>query len=1138
MQEIQCEYIEHNSRDKKYRQPFGAVEAGQDVQLGIFVRLFEPVTEAVVRVWQDGKERVIGLSDEGGGLWRAELSCPESGLVWYYFRLRTATRTIYYGNNDEQRGGIGTAREGEPPSFQITVYERGAKTPDWFKNGIVYQIFPDRFYHQGEGFPVRKGAVFHTDWNDTPYYFRDGITREVLAYDFFGGNLAGIREKLPYLADLGITVIYLNPIFEAESNHRYDTGDYHKIDSLLGDETEFAGLLAEAGKMGIKVVLDGVFSHTGSNSRYFNQKGEYESIGAVQSIESPYYKWYKFKNYPNEYEAWWGVRNLPEVNEEEASYLDFVVENEDSVLNHWQKLGLGGWRLDVLDELPENFLRAFYRQLKANDKEAVLIGEVWEDASNKISYGTPRKYLCGGETDGVMNYPLRSIMLDFLLGLADGREAMDRIESLRENYPPQNFYALLNVLGTHDVERLLTVLGGGIVSENLPDSLRGTARLTDQARDLAVKRLKLITLWQFMFPGVPSVYYGDEAGMEGQKDPFNRGTFPWENIDKEIFGWYKELIRLRKGSQALKTGQYIPLYGQGDLLAFARRIGSNCHDEFDNFADEETFVVVINRSARELAATIDISQLNCGELFEYDICFGGTLGKAMPAKELQVTVSAYGMKIFRAGASGNGSRSAGILLHISSLPSQYGIGDIGKNARAFIDFLAEAGQKVWQILPLHPVDLTGSPYQSNSAFAGNLLLIDPEWLYDKQLLTAAELEAARFDGDKVDFCHVQQVKDKLLRQAFSRLTAEWKVKIAEFVEQERYWLPDYALYQAGKKANGNRSWVKWNKSLRDRDENAIAELKEAEADEIAFTEFTQYVFSRQWADLRDHAAKKGVRLFGDMPLFIAADSADVWSGQNEFALAEDGMPSLVAGVPPDYFSKTGQLWGNPQYSWEQMADNDFAWWKKRIKRQLELVDIIRIDHFRGLEAYWEIQADEKTAENGRWVKAPGKALLTALKESLGQLPLVAEDLGIITAEVNKLRETFNLPGMKVLEFELLSGETGFGPTENTVAYTGTHDNNTLLGWYEDDLSPEERERVRKFTGETEAVKVCRELIRRIYESTANLVILPLQDVLLMPGCNRLNTPGTVENNWCWRLKNMPEEKERQYLSELCKKYCR
>jgi 4-alpha-glucanotransferase len=463
-------------------------------------------------------------------------------------------------------------------------------------------------------------------------------------------------------------------------------------------------------------------------------------------------------------------------------------------------------------------------------------------------------------------------------------------------------------------------------------------------------------------------------------------------------------------------------------------------------------------------------------------------------------------------------RASGVLLHPTSLPAKYGIGEIGAEARKFINFLAKGGFKLWQILPLNPVGYGESPYQSFSAFAGNPLLISLEDLRREGLLSRKDLaDAPFFPKDKVDYPLCREFKSKVLRQAY--LTFQTKglksSDFQEFKERNSFWLADYALFMALKERFDNVPWNHWDKSIALREPLAIKFWEEKLADEVNYHLFLQYKFFSQWQDLKKYAGKKGIRIIGDLPLYVSYDSSDAWVYSHLFELDETGNPLKVGGVPPDYFSSTGQLWGNPLYKWEEMAKDDYLWWRERIKVLLELVDVIRLDHFRGFEAYWEVPASEKTAVNGRWVKGPGEKFFSVITEYLGDLPLMAEDLGFITPEVVALKEKLGFPGMKVLQF--IDREPFPAPLTdvgNWVYYTGTHDNDTLLGWYEKtilaQLASENREKWRE--------NICWELIELVYQSKAQWVIIPLQDLLELDSNARMNTPGTVGGNWDWRFQ--------------------
>jgi 4-alpha-glucanotransferase len=411
--------------------------------------------------------------------------------------------------------------------------------------------------------------VVHQDWDDTPVWRPDaqGIIRN---NDFFGGSLAGITSRLDYLQSMGVGTLYLCPIFESDSNHRYDTADYRRIDPMLGTEEDFRTLCREAGCRGIRVMLDGVFNHTGSNSRYFNAQGFYPELGAAQSRESQYYNWYSFHPWPEDYDAWWGIKTLPAVQESADSYRRFIIRDGDSVVRHWLRQGASGWRLDVADELPDNFIEEIRAAMEQEKPDSFLLGEVWEDGSNKIAYSRRRKYLLGRETHGLMNYPLRTAALDYLRG-GDAAAFRDAMEEQRENYPPAAFYSGLNILGTHDTPRILTLLG----ADTIPDSkeARAAYHLSPEARRLAVRRLTLAAMLLYTFPGSPTLYYGDEAGMEGFEDPMNRQGFPWGREDQRLLTLYRTLGRLRKERESLQSGDLTYLTAEGGLLIFCRKAG-------------------------------------------------------------------------------------------------------------------------------------------------------------------------------------------------------------------------------------------------------------------------------------------------------------------------------------------------------------------------------------------------------------------------------------------------------------------------------------------------------------------------------------------------------------------------------------
>ncbi|MGH8550368.1 MAG: 4-alpha-glucanotransferase [Methylococcales bacterium] len=460
-------------------------------------------------------------------------------------------------------------------------------------------------------------------------------------------------------------------------------------------------------------------------------------------------------------------------------------------------------------------------------------------------------------------------------------------------------------------------------------------------------------------------------------------------------------------------------------------------------------------------------------------------------------------------------RRAGILLHLTSLPDGFGNGDMGLAAYRFIEFLEAAGASVWQLLPLGPTHADGSPYQSLSSHAGNPLLISPDWLSDRGWL--------KFNRRPAPPDAPNEVRHRCLHQAFLAFTGDRGKAVnadyQDFIGRHGYWLEDYALYIALKQSFAGKSWQDWPEPLRFREPQALQEVSGRLRARIEEVKFEQFVFFSQWAEIRAYANHRGIRLFGDMPIFVAEDSADVWAHQEYFDLNDQGRPRVVAGVPPDYFSATGQRWGNPHYHWTRLKQNGFDWWIDRIRTQLALFDWIRIDHFRGFEACWEIPATEPTASSGRWVKAPGDALLAKIQESFDPLPLIAEDLGIVTPEVEQLRDQYGLPGMKILQFAFDSdAENPYLPHNhlpNSIVYTGTHDNEPSVAWA-DSLSSEQRARIRDYLG-CDRTPIAHLLMRCALSSVARLAVLPMQDVLDLGIGHRMNRPGTLEGNWQWRF---------------------
>ena len=548
-------------RDLNFKNPYGAVPSGTVVcftlrppRAGGFSRgrltaRFES---------RNNEEQIIPLpwvdSQLGVDQFRGTLDVGTYvGLVWYSFVLEGL---------DGRRAELGP--------YQLTVYQGEEAVPTWFGEGMTYQIFPDRFCRSRIPDPAGLvgGRTVHQDWEDEPVY-RPDEHGEIRNRDFFGGDFQGVISKLDELKELGVETLYFNPIFEAAENHRYGTADYDRIDPMLGCNEDFSRLCDEAHKRGMRVMLDGVFNHTGFVSRYFNGDGFYPDVGACQSWDSPYRSWFQFIRWPDQYESWWGIYSLPAVNESDPSYRRFIFGDEDSVVRRWLRAGADGWRLDVADELPDDFVAGIHAAARAEKPSAVVIGEVWEDGSTKVAYGVRRKHILGGHCDGLMNYPLRSAILSYFSG-GKAEDFVSGMETIRENYPPFAFYSAMNSLGTHDTPRILTLLGAGGEHRDQSRDWRANFRLEGDALRLAKDRLRAAALLLFCFPGSPTVYYGDEAGMEGFEDPFNRRTYPWGHEDQELLAWFKQLGALRKTHPALRRGTIRYVAAEGPLLAFAR----------------------------------------------------------------------------------------------------------------------------------------------------------------------------------------------------------------------------------------------------------------------------------------------------------------------------------------------------------------------------------------------------------------------------------------------------------------------------------------------------------------------------------------------------------------------------------------
>lgn len=564
----------------KNKAPFGAIKINQGVRISVEAdENYSLINIKWIILKDDNKVGEVELVKESKKYYQGEFNeFNETGLYFYYFEVEVDVngnnRKLFYGKNYDD-GNVCEYSYENLNKYQITVHE-DFEIPSWYKEGIMYNIFVDRFNNGNRNKKPsnpKENSFIYANWSDTPMYIKDK-NDEIIRWDFHGGNLKGIIDKLPYLNKIGVSIIYLSPIFESSSNHKYNTGDYKKIDPMFGNEEILKELIEKANKKGINIILDGVFSHTGADSKYFNKFGNYDEVGAYQSNDSKYSSWYTFNEFPNDYKCWWGVKDLPNVNELNESYMDYIIYDEDSVINKWTGMGIKGWRLDVADELPTEFIKELRKELKKNDTESILIGEVWEDASNKISYNERRNYLVGNQLDSVMGYPFRENIVSFLKGNITSKELNNKFMTIKENYPKESFKANLNLISSHDVARIKTELN---YDENM---------------------VNLAVATQMTFEGVPYIYYGDEAGLCGGTDPDNRKTYPWKNEDEDMIEFYKESINTRKKYNVLTNGdtEFIDTDDE-DVFGYIR-FNDKC----------EKILILINRSLENKNISINIRE--------------------------------------------------------------------------------------------------------------------------------------------------------------------------------------------------------------------------------------------------------------------------------------------------------------------------------------------------------------------------------------------------------------------------------------------------------------------------------------------------------------------------------------------------
>ncbi len=582
------------SRDTDFKSPFGAVTLGAPVTFTLRPHAWEGFTACTLLTYGEfaacsGETDLPRAAFSGDrAVFRGVFTAPAAPEpVWYPFRFRRQDGSFtYLGKN-------GFSAQEDAQAWQLTVYDGSRPTPSWFGEGVTYQIFPDRFHRLSVPDPAGMVGerLVHQDWGEMMEYLPDQ-NGEIRNRDFFGGSLAGVTEKLDYLQSLGVQTLYFCPIFESESNHRYNTADYSRIDPMLGTEEDFRRLCDAAHRRGMRVMLDGVFNHTGDNSLYFNAKGFYPTLGAAQSQDSPYYNWYTFQHWPDQYDAWWGIHTLPAVNEGNPLYVSYIIEGDNSIVRRWLRLGADAWRLDVADELPDWFIARIRDVMEEEKPDSFLLGEVWEDGSNKIAYSQRRRYLLGHETHGLMNYPFRTAALAYLQG-GSAADFVECMETLRENYPPAAFYSAMNMLGTHDNPRILTLLGARPTEPLSTRTQRAGYRLSVEERNRGCRLLMAGAVLLYTFPGSPTVYYGDEAGMEGFEDPFNRATFPWGREDQALLRHFRLLGRLRRERPSLRRGDLQYLYAKDSALVYRRQAG------------DEATLVLLNTGETPVTVALD-----------------------------------------------------------------------------------------------------------------------------------------------------------------------------------------------------------------------------------------------------------------------------------------------------------------------------------------------------------------------------------------------------------------------------------------------------------------------------------------------------------------------------------------------------
>lgn len=596
----------YDSRDLQCKSPFGAVPTDDVVTFRVFLPIAYQLTSPCLLMYKadrwDTPESIPMHLDGGDGvvnIYSCIFYSPDPQLYFYLFETQGVNGALRIVRD---HNGFGKLAPDGRDMWQLTVYDRNVIAPEFLKHGVMYQIFPDRFRSSGSPKEnVPSDRKLHSDWFELPDYLPDQ-NGAVTNSDYFGGDLRGITEKLPYLKSLGVSVVYLNPIFEAHSNHHYNTADYERIDPLLGTEQDFEELCAAAREQGISILLDGVFNHTGADSKYFNKSKRYGDGGAYNDPESPFRSWYEFTKYPTDYESWWGFKELPNVRENDPEYGEFIC-GENGVLKKWLRAGASGFRLDVADELPDTFLDKLTASIKSYSPQAAVIGEVWEDASTKSAYGVRRRYFLGGQLDSVMNYPFKDAVLNYVRS-GDCVGLYSTVMNILEHYPKPVLDVLMNSLSTHDVERAITALAGEPVAQNGRLWQGENNTLSQRRYELGKKLFKVASVIQYMLPGIPCLYYGDEAGLYGYKDPFNRSCYPWGREDKELLEVFRQLGGIRSRYKDISSGVFTAVQFSAQSISFE----TDC--------DRQMFFTAVNRTAENVKIMVP------GEFWDAELLFG------------------------------------------------------------------------------------------------------------------------------------------------------------------------------------------------------------------------------------------------------------------------------------------------------------------------------------------------------------------------------------------------------------------------------------------------------------------------------------------------------------------------------------